>query len=75
MLAKRTSKNQITLPKAIVGRVAKSEYFDVTIEQGRVVLTPIAIHAIDETYQQLERTGLTEGDVAAAVKWARQNPD
>lgn len=32
MLAKLTSKNQITLPKAAVAGVEAAEYFDVTAE-------------------------------------------
>ena len=31
MLAKRTSKNQVTLPKAIVQRVGEADYYDVTV--------------------------------------------
>jgi hypothetical protein len=75
MLAKRTSKNQITLPKAIIGQVARSDYFDVSVDKGRVVLTPVAMHALDEVYQQLERAGATEADVADAVNWSRQRSE
>ena len=42
MLAKLTSKNQLTLPKAIVADFQDSEYFDVTKENSRIVLTPCA---------------------------------
>lgn len=41
MLAKLTSKNQITLPKAAVSSVDETDYFDVTVENGRIVLTPV----------------------------------
>lgn len=37
MLAKLTSKNQITLPKAAVSKVDAAEYFEVTVEKGRIV--------------------------------------
>ncbi len=40
MLAKLTSKNQITLPKAVVSEVEAAEYFEVAVENGRIVLTP-----------------------------------
>ena len=38
MLAKLTSKNQLTLPKAIVADFQDAEYFDVTQENGRILL-------------------------------------
>ena len=41
MLAKLTSKNQLTLPKAIVQQIDQPEYFDVSLEDGRIVLTPM----------------------------------
>lgn len=40
MLAKLTSKNQLTLPKAIVQQV-NAEYFEVSLENWRVILTPV----------------------------------
>jgi hypothetical protein len=42
MLAKLTSKNQLTLPKAIVQQIDQPEYFDVSLEDGRIVLTPMS---------------------------------
>ncbi|MDE2837275.1 MAG: AbrB/MazE/SpoVT family DNA-binding domain-containing protein [Chloroflexota bacterium] len=43
MLAKLTSKNQITLPKAIISAFKGTEYFDVTQEEGRIVLAPMRV--------------------------------
>jgi hypothetical protein len=37
VLAKRTSKNQLTLPKAVVEAVGVADYYDVTCENGRLV--------------------------------------
>ena len=39
MLAKLTSKNQLTLPQAVASAFQGTEYFDVTNENGRIVLT------------------------------------
>ena len=47
MLAKLTSKNQLTLPKAITGAIEATDYFDVTTENGRIVLTPVRINRAD----------------------------
>src|SRR5260221_3677145 len=43
MLAKKTSKNQVTLPKAIVRQLPDAEYFDVSLRDGEVVLRPVVI--------------------------------
>ena len=72
MLAKKTSKNQITLPKAIVSRFPDVTYFDVREEDGRIVLVPLRESRADEVRGRLEALGITEDDVAEAVRWARQ---
>lgn len=41
MLAKLTSKNQITLPEAVIAKVDATEYFEVAVENGRIVLIPV----------------------------------
>lgn len=71
MLAKMTSKNQITLPKTIVAEVAPTEYFDVTVEEGCIVLTPLRMQKADAVRDKLAELGIDEQDVAAAVNWAR----
>ena len=72
MLAKKTSKNQITLPKAIVSRFPDVTYFDVREEDGRIVLVPLRESRADEVRARLQALGITEHDVAGAVRWARQ---
>jgi len=72
MLAKRTSKNQITLPKAAVQAVGESDYYEVTTEAGRIVLTPVRIGQADAVRGKLEALGITEQDVNDAVQWARR---
>lgn len=72
MLAKLTAKNQITLPKAIVSEVDAAEYFDVAVENGRIVLTPVRVQPAQAVRDQLQRLGINEEDVAQAVAWARR---
>lgn len=72
MLAKLTSKNQITLPKAVVSGVDATEYFDVTVESGRIVLTPVRVQQAQAVRDKLEQLGITEQDVEDAVVWARR---
>lgn len=71
MLAKLTSKNQLTLPKAAVEAVAAAEYFDVEVREGQIVLTPVRIQRGDAVRAKLAELGLTEADVSDAVRWAR----
>ena len=71
MLAKLTSKNQLTLPKAVIADFQGSEYFDVTKENGRIVLTPVRVNRADAVRAKLAELGMSETDVADAVAWAR----
>jgi hypothetical protein len=73
MLAKITSKNQLTLPKAAVSAVGAAEYFDVEVRQGQIVLTPVRIQRGDAVRAKLAELGLGDADVLQAVRWAR-NP-
>jgi hypothetical protein len=36
VVAKRTSKNQLTLPKAVVEQAGQADYYDVTFDSGRL---------------------------------------
>ena len=71
MLAKLTSGNRLTLPKAVMSAVEGSEYLDVTEENGRIVLTPVRVNRADAVRAKLAELGITETDVADAVAWAR----
>jgi hypothetical protein len=72
MLAKLTSKNQLTLPKRIVEAMGSPEYFDVVLEDGRIVLLPARIGRADAVRRKLAELGITEDDVTEAVAWARR---
>lgn len=72
MLAKLTSKNQLTLPKAVIADFPGSEYFDVTKENGRIVLTPVRLTRAGAVRAKLAELGITEANVAEAVAWSRR---
>jgi len=76
MLAKRTYKNQITLPKAIAEQFPKTEYFDVVCKGEVIVLRPVDVTPRRATLEMIRRKvkalGLTESDVEEAVAWARR---
>ncbi|MDX5935515.1 DUF1778 domain-containing protein [Acidithiobacillus thiooxidans] len=72
MLAKLTSKNQLTLPKSVVDSVSKPEYFDVQVRAGQIVLTPVRVQRGDAVRSKLAELGIDDSDVAEAVSWARK---
>ncbi|MCF8139673.1 MAG: AbrB/MazE/SpoVT family DNA-binding domain-containing protein [Cyanobium usitatum Tobar12.5m-G36] len=72
VVAKRTSKNQLTLPKAVVEQTGVAEYYDVTCDNGRIVLTPLHPGGADAVRTRLAELGISEADVTDAVNWARQ---
>ena len=72
MLAKLTSKNQLTLPMALVALMDAAEYFEVSVENGRIVLTPVRVQRAQAVRDKLGQLGITEEDVDAAVAWARR---
>lgn len=72
MLAKKTVKNQITLPKKIAEIFPDIEYFDVVAEKDRIVLKPLRIDRSDEVRQKLKSMKISEKDIADAVSWARK---
>ena len=74
MLAKITAKNQLTLPKSITNELGPVKYFDVEIQNGQVVLTPVRIQRADAVRAKLAELDLTEQDVSEAVAWARKAP-
>lgn len=72
MLAKLTSKNQLTLPKAVISDYRGTRHFDVTSENGRIILTPVRMNRADAVRAKLAEVGISEADVADAVTWARR---
>lgn len=71
MLAKITGKNQLTLPKSLTQAVGATDYFDVEVRAGQLILTPVRIQRGDAVRAKLAELNLTQDDVEAAVQWAR----
>ena len=72
MLAKITAKNQLTLPKSLIQAVGATDYFDVELREGQLILTPVRIQRGDAVRAKLAELALMEDDIAAAVTWARK---
>ena len=73
MMAKMTSKNQITIPKKIVEQIPETKYFDVELKDGLIVLKPMQFYEtdLDKIRSKMKGLGLKSDSVREAVKWAR----
>lgn len=53
MIAKKTSKNQLTLPKKIADRFLEVDYFDVRADDPRITLVPVRADQIEQAQARL----------------------
>jgi AbrB family looped-hinge helix DNA binding protein len=73
MLAKITAKNQLTLPKSITNAVGATEYVEVEVKDGHIILTPVRIQRADAVHAKLSELDLAEQDMTDSVAWSRQS--
>ena len=73
MLAKKTTKNQITLPKTVIARFTGVDHFDVTTDGESIILRPLRQSRAGEVRARLAQLGIEEQDVTDAVSWARKS--
>ena len=73
MLAKITSKNQITIPKKIIEKIPNVKHFDIEFKDGIIIMKPIKFYDtnLDQIRAKVKRLGLKENSVAEAIKWAK----
>jgi bifunctional DNA-binding transcriptional regulator/antitoxin component of YhaV-PrlF toxin-antitoxin module len=73
MLAKMTSKHQITIPKKIIAQLPDVEYFEVALKDGVVMLKPLRVYGTDlkQIRTKMKKLGLQENTVKEAIEWAR----
>lgn len=75
MLAKLTSKNQLTLPIDLLRQLPRVEYFEASVDNGAIVLRPVGVvPAVDLEHIRaaVQSAGAWEEDVTDAVLWARR---
>ena len=72
MLARLTAGGQLALPRALLASFPGVDCFNVTEEDGRIVLSPLRLSRADEVRKKLEELGVTEADVKDAVAWGRR---
>ena len=75
MLAKKTSKNQVTLPKKALEDIPETEYFDVTAKGGVLILRPVTMaekgSRLAAVRRKIKELGIEMKDVDRAIAWAR----
>lgn len=73
MLAKITSKNQITIPKKIIEKIPGIKHFDMEFKDGIIIMKPIKFYDtnLDQIRAKVKKLGLKENSVAEAIKWAQ----
>jgi hypothetical protein len=71
MLAKLSSRNQLTLPKAVLDELGAVKHFDVEVRGGQILLTPVRLQRADALRTKLLELGVGDSYVADAVGWAR----
>lgn len=75
MLAKKTSKNQLTLPKKILKEIPQTDYFDVSLREGVVLLRPVTVAEpgtrLATVRQKIRDLGIESKDIDRAIQWAR----
>jgi len=74
-LAKKTTKNQITLPKKVVDQFPDVDYFDVRVGEGAIVLYPVDVDNADRVREKLDELGIDEQAIRDAIRWARSKED
>ena len=76
MLAKLTTKNQLTLPRDIVKEFKGVEYFDVAVADGRILMAPVRMQplsvSLEGIWKKMEKLGIAPDDVNNAIRWARK---
>ncbi|WP_249937178.1 AbrB/MazE/SpoVT family DNA-binding domain-containing protein [Roseateles sp. DAIF2] len=70
MLAKLTSKNQLTLPKSVTEAIGPVQYFEVQARAGQIILTPVRIQRGDALRAKLAELDLGEAAIEKALDWA-----
>ncbi|MBI4389554.1 MAG: AbrB/MazE/SpoVT family DNA-binding domain-containing protein [Nitrospinae bacterium] len=75
MLAKKTSKNQLTLPKKIAGQFEGIDYFDISVKDRSIILKPVKMTPAESTLEsvrdKIEALGLKDEDIEEAIRWSR----
>jgi bifunctional DNA-binding transcriptional regulator/antitoxin component of YhaV-PrlF toxin-antitoxin module len=71
MLVKLSSRNRLTIPKAIMRTLGAVRGFAVELRDGKIFLSPAYLQRADAVRSKLAELQLDSDDVAAALEWTR----
>ena len=65
MLAKITSKNQITIPKKIMTQIPEVKYFDLELRDGIIFMKPLKLYDtnLDQIRSKIQTLGLEPNSI------------
>lgn len=76
ILAKLSSKNQITLPVDIIRGFPGTQYFEVSLSGETIELKPLRLAktgaALEEARASFKAKGFNQDTIATAIRWARK---
>lgn len=52
--------------------MGEAEYYDVSTDNGRIVLTPVRLQQADAVRAKLSALGIDEDDIKDALAWSRK---
>lgn len=77
MIAKKTSKNQLTIPKEIASQFPGIDYFEISIKENNIILKPVVMKPVNDHLspirEKMRKLGINRDDINDAVAWARKN--
>lgn len=75
-ITKKTSKNQVTIPKEIVQKFPGVDYFEVSSKGREITLRPVKLASADDALEavrdKIARLGIKKRDIDEAIRWARK---
>ncbi len=71
MVTRLVDKREVQLPDVVLRDFKNVEFFEITSDGVRIVLTPVSASRADLLRQKLDQLDLSEQDIEDAVRWAR----
>ncbi len=71
MVTRLVDKREVQLPDVVLRDFKNVEFFEITSDGVRIVLTPVSTSRADLLRQKLDQLDLSEQDIEDAVRWAR----
>lgn len=75
-ITKKTSKNQVTIPREIAQKFPDAQYFEIFSRDREIILRPLRVEEPEERLyaikDNMSRLGIDKRDIDDAIRWARK---